>query len=106
MSDTQLYDIADKLGYIPLNTRGRQYVVEILIYKLAYKNNQIEALNQISLYPTESLLWDINVIPVGNCFDGGQVLALPKLNLQFLTLHDYLLRNFHLFRLESFYEIR
>ena len=28
-------------------------------------------------------------------------LALPKLNLQFLTLHDYLLRNFVLFRLES-----
>lgn len=33
-------------------------------------------------------------------------LALPKLNLQFLTLHDYLLRNFNLFRLESTYEIR
>lgn len=32
-------------------------------------------------------------------FVGG--LALPKLNLQFLTLHDYLLRNFHLFRMES-----
>lgn len=31
---------------------------------------------------------------------------MPKLNLQFLTLHDYLLRNFHLFRLESTYEIR
>ena len=28
-------------------------------------------------------------------------LALPKLNMQFLTLHDYLLRNFILFRLES-----
>jgi intron-binding protein aquarius len=28
------------------------------------------------------------------------------LNLQFLTLHDYLLRNFNLFRLESTYEIR
>lgn len=33
------------------------------------------------------------------CIAGG--LALPKLNLQFLTLHDYLLRNFHLFRMES-----
>ena len=35
-----------------------------------------------------------------------QVLALPKLNLQYLTFHDYLLRNFNLFRLESTYEIR
>ena len=33
-------------------------------------------------------------------------MALPKLNLQFLTLHDYLLRNFKLFQLESTYEIR
>ncbi len=31
-------------------------------------------------------------------------LALPKLNLQFLTLHDYL-RNFELFRLESTCEL-
>lgn len=37
---------------------------------------------------------------------GDRPLALPKLNLQFLTIHDYLLRNFTLFRLESSYEIR
>ena len=37
---------------------------------------------------------------------GENCLALPKLNLQFLTFHDYLLRNFNLFRLEATYEIR
>ncbi len=36
-------------------------------------------------------------------FGGDAVLALPKLNLQFLTMHDYLLRNFQLFQLESTY---
>lgn len=39
-------------------------------------------------------------------YSGEGCLSLPKLNLQFLTLHDYLLRNFNLFRLESTYEIR
>lgn len=39
-------------------------------------------------------------------YTGEGCLSLPKLNLQFLTLHDYLLRNFNLFRLESTYEIR
>ncbi|CAG8611326.1 5479_t:CDS:10, partial [Scutellospora calospora] len=39
-------------------------------------------------------------------YSGDTPLALPKLNLQFLTIHDYLLRNFNLFRLESTYEIR
>jgi len=39
-------------------------------------------------------------------YDRNSCLALPKLNLQFLTIYDYLLRNFNLFRLESTYEIR
>ena len=46
------------------------------------------------------VLWDENVVPM-EFFSGEGCLALPKLNLQFLTLHDYLLRNFILFRLES-----
>ena len=46
------------------------------------------------------MLWDENVVPM-EFFSGEGCLALPKLNLQFLTLHDYLLRNFILFRLES-----
>ena len=40
------------------------------------------------------------------CRAGEGVLALPKLNLQFLTFHDYLVRNFNLFRLEATYEVR
>ena len=57
------------------------------------------------LYPTEAMLWDEHQIPSVN-YTGEGVLALPKLNLQFLTFHDYLLRNFNLFRLEATYEIR
>lgn len=52
------------------------------------------------LYPTEDVIWDTNMVPYEQ-YHGGQPLALNKLNLQFLTLHDYLLRNFRLFRLES-----
>lgn len=57
------------------------------------------------MYPTESIIWDENLVPT-SYYNGDNVLALPKLNLQFLTLHDYLLRNFNLFRLESTFEIR
>ena len=39
-------------------------------------------------------------------YTGEAPLALPKLNLQFLSPSDYLLRNFHLFRLEAAYEVR
>lgn len=47
--------------------------------------------NELPLYPNESLLWDENLVPLGQYY-GGKVMALPKLNLQFLTSHDYLLR--------------
>lgn len=45
-------------------------------------------------------------MPTTKNFTNTHCLPIPKLNLQFLTIHDYLLRNFTLFRLESNYEIR
>lgn len=57
------------------------------------------------LYPTEDLLWDPDIIPSDE-FANEHPLSLPKLNLQFLSIYDYLLRNYDLFRLESSYEIR
>lgn len=62
-------------------------------------------MNTLPLYPIEETIWDEDIVPT-EFYNGETCLALPKLNLQFLTLHDYLLRNFHLFRLESTYEIR
>ena len=50
--------------------------------------------NELPLYPNETLLWDENLVPLGQYY-GGKVMALPKLNLQFLTSHDYLLRRVH-----------
>ncbi|ESO09157.1 hypothetical protein HELRODRAFT_110053 [Helobdella robusta] len=67
------------------------------------RQSQLEQLNTTPLYPTEQIIWNENIVPVEYAAGG---LALPKLNLQFLTIHDYLLRNFNLFRLESTYEIR
>ncbi len=62
-------------------------------------------MNSAPLYPTEELLWNENLVP-SEFFTGDECLALPKLGLQFLTLQDYLMRNFSLFRLESTFEIR
>lgn len=70
------------------------------IFRHERRVSQLEALNEMPLYPTEDIIWDENVVPTAY-FSGEGCLALPKLNLQFLTLQDYLLRNFNLFRLES-----
>ena len=69
------------------------------------RDSQVDEINQLPLLPDEKLLWDPNLVPMGD-YDGDSVLALPKLNLQFLTFHDYLMRSFKLFRQESAYEVR
>lgn len=68
--------------------------------------------SDLSLYPDEKLLYNSFGIPdTGrnqgvHGAGGNTALALPKLNLQYLTLLDYLFRQFSLYRLESAYAIR
>ena len=77
----------------------------ILVNRFQRRTSQKQAVKELPLYPTEGICWDENLVPSQN-YNGEGCLALPKLNLQFLTMHDYLLRNFNLYRLESTYEIR
>ncbi|KAJ8045846.1 RNA helicase aquarius [Holothuria leucospilota] len=86
-------------------TYEKDFLLELMVSRHERRISQIQQLNETPLYPTEEILWDENIVPT-EYFSGEGCLALPKLNLQFLTIHDYLLRNFNLFRLESTYEIR
>ncbi|CBI31203.3 unnamed protein product, partial [Vitis vinifera] len=81
------------------------FLIEVMVSFFEKQQSQKEAINALPLYPNEQIMWDESLVPSIN-YSGEGCLALPKLNLQFLTLHDYLLRNFNLFRLESTYEIR
>lgn len=81
------------------------FLIEVMVSFFERQQSQKEAINALPLYPNEQIMWDESLVPSIN-YTGEGCLALPKLNLQFLTLHDYFLRNFYLFRLESTYEIR
>ena len=93
-------------------TYDADFMMRVLVREIEEYPSQLAVLNQMPLYPTEDIIWNENIVPQENPngSDGSQSgsggLALPKLNLQFLTIHDYLLRNFNLFRLESTYEVR
>ena len=76
-----------------------------MVYHFAIRDSHLSQMNSAPLYPTEELLWNENRVP-NEFLSGDECLALPKLGLQFLTLQDYLMRNFTLFRLESTFEIR
>ncbi|ETO10995.1 hypothetical protein RFI_26379, partial [Reticulomyxa filosa] len=86
--------------------------LEFLFAHFISKESLRTKANNLPLYPTEKILWDRNIVPMNDDndddidTDNNAVLSLPKLNLQFLTLYDYLLRNFELFRLESAHSIR
>ncbi|EGD73730.1 aqr protein [Salpingoeca rosetta] len=83
---------------------SRELMTEVLCSRFTRRQSQLDELNEMPLFPTEKLLWDENLVPTD--LYRNQCLALPKLNLQFLTLFDYLLRNLKLFNMESLYEIR
>jgi intron-binding protein aquarius len=82
-----------------------RFLLEVLVSAFEKRRSQRQAISEMPLYPNEEVLWDENMVP-SIAYTGEGCLALPKLNLQFLTFHDYLLRNFNLFRLEATYEIR
>ncbi|CAK9809263.1 RNA helicase aquarius [Anthophora plagiata] len=114
LSQEKLRSIASYLNLVPSEAREKEenwyrydidFLRELLISRHERRASQLEELNEMPLYPTEEIIWNESIVPT-EYFSGEGCLALPKLNLQFLTLHDYLLRNFNLFRLESTYEIR
>jgi intron-binding protein aquarius len=115
VSTDVLYAIAQFLSLVPEKVEGgeqeektavsRKVLQQLLTFRHEKRISQLQELNEMPLYPTESVIWDEDIVP-GEYYNGEGVLALPKLNLQFLTLQDYLLRNFKLFQLESTYEIR
>ena len=59
----------------------------------------------LSICPTEESLFQRSLLR-NEVYDGSRPLALPKLNLQYLTVGDFLWRSFILHRCEAFFEIR
>ncbi|RUS34275.1 P-loop containing nucleoside triphosphate hydrolase protein [Jimgerdemannia flammicorona] len=111
LDDGDLVKLCDHLGIrsdLLVDVQGvdkRELLVEGLVQKFEKRTSQIEAINAMPLYPDEFTLFNDTLVKT-QFYSGDTPLALPKLNLQFLTIHDYLLRNFNLFRLESTYQIR
>ena len=89
------------------DSEDRDFMLKVLEHHLTIPQYPMEQLRSLPLYPTESILWDGNIIPPSSSkLRSNPVLALPKINRQFLSYQDYLMRNFELVRLESAYEIR
>jgi intron-binding protein aquarius len=92
----------DALHILPrdLALQRPELIIEAAASEFCSRPDVLESVNSGSLYPSEATL--LNEVP----HQTDWPLALPKLNLQFLTFQDYLIRCFTLYRLESAHEVR
>jgi intron-binding protein aquarius len=104
----RLCGLLDLRTSYPANTLvvpDRQFLVEVLLSTHEKRKTFQEAARDLSILPTELTLFEPALLR-NDHYDGSQPLAIPKLNLQYLTVGDFLWRSFILHRCESFYEIR
>ncbi|KAL9604198.1 MAG: hypothetical protein Q9179_001945, partial [Wetmoreana sp. 5 TL-2023] len=111
LSDEELASLAGLLGfrtkYPPASKVevGRELLLEVLLSAHERRRTFREVMMDLSLLPTEAALYEPALLR-NEQYDGSRSLAIPKLNLQYLSVADFLWRAFVLYRCESFFEIR
>ena len=84
---------------------NRDLLIGILKSTYEGPRNFEEAINRLSVLPTEDALYDPATLQ-NEIYDGSKPLAMPKLNLQYLSLNDFMWRTFLLHRAEALFDIR
>lgn len=112
LSDAELVQLCDTLGLrsqfqgISGVLQDRTILLEIIMSFAECKPYFANAIQSDSpILPTESALYESSMLRTDE-YNGSRPLAIPKVNLQYLTLGDFLWRSFALYRSEAFYEIR
>ena len=111
LGDDEIIQLCDLLEFrtsYPTTTKlvaDRQFLTEVLLSGHEKRKTFQETARDLSILPTELSLFEPTLVRNDN-YNGSQPLAIPKLNLQYLTVGDFLWRSFILHRCEAFYEIR
>ncbi|PHH54947.1 Intron-binding protein aquarius [Ceratocystis fimbriata CBS 114723] len=111
LSDEELVELATLLdirssypGSVGLDI-DRKLIMEILLSFHERKKSFKDVAEDLALVPTEQALFESNLLRTES-YDGTRPMALPKLNLQYLSVGDFLWRSLILYRCEAFYGIR
>ena len=100
LSDNELLEFAKLLGFrtsypsaasVPV---GRRLVQQVLLDAYERPSDFREVVGQLSIVPTEESLYEEKYVQ-HETYDGSKPLGLPKLNLQYLSLSDFMWRSFH-----------
>jgi intron-binding protein aquarius len=85
----------------------RTFLIEVLVETYQGRESFVEEARQLKIYPNDKSLFDPRILEYETLTtDGSTPLPLPKLNLQYLTIPDFLYRSFLLSRYESLYQVR
>ena len=111
LTDQELIDLCEHLDFrtsYPKSLKlavNRPLLLEILIVAHERRKSFQEVAKELSILPTEESLFEASLFR-NEYYNGSRPLAIPKLNLQYLTVGDFLWRSFILYRCETFFEIR
>ena len=111
LTDPELQKLCELLGFRTSYPKQaavppeRRLYLEILLSAFERQETFHETVTRLSILPTEKSLYD-DALLRNETYDGSRPLAIPKLNLQYLTLGDFLWRSFLLERAEAFFGIR
>lgn len=111
LTDAEIIQLCEFLGFrtsYPATSKivaDRQFLLEVLLAGHEKRKTFQQTTRELSVLPTEQSLFEPTLVR-NDDYDGSQPLAIPKLNLQYLTVGDFLWRSFILHRCEAFYEIR
>lgn len=105
---TQLSALLDLRTLYPESTGltlDRKFLNEALLFTFERRKTFQETAKEMSPLPNEQTIFDESLLRTDS-YDGSHPLAIPKLNLQYLSVGDFLWRSLVLYRCESFYGVR
>jgi intron-binding protein aquarius len=111
LTDEELTQLCSHLGFrteypaTTVMTSKRGVLMETLLSSFSQPRDFQSAVTDLSVLPTGRSLYDPARLR-NEQHDTSRPLALPKLNLQYLTLSDFMWRSFQLYQAEAFYGIR
>jgi len=83
----------------------RKLLTDVLLSTYERRKTFQDTAHDLSILPTEQNMFEQSLMRTDS-YDGSHPLALPKLNLQYLSVGDFLWRSLVLYRCEAFYGIR
>ena len=111
LTDAELTELCLLLGFrtaYPSTANvevDRGLLMEVMLSAHEKRKTFQETVRDLSIQPTETELYEPSLLR-NETYNGSRSLAIPKLNLQYLSVGDFLWRSFILYRCEQFFEIR